>query len=231
MWLVPEGSDGRHGAYLTYPFDDLIRLIALESHRYKAVVIGEDLGTVPAGFGDALADAGLMGIRVLWFEREGDHFKPPARWSRHAIATTDTHDLPTVAGWWHARDIAWRQQLDLLAPGADTDHEYRMRAHERGMLAHALNAAHPHAHVDGNSPHPPIDDILQFVGGTPAPLVIVPAEDILGVEEQPNLPGTVDTHPNWRRRLPVCVDTMLDSDIATARLRILQRARSQKETT
>lgn len=230
LWLVPEGADGRHGAYLKYPFDDLIRLIALESHRYKAIVIGEDLGTVPAGFSDALADAGLMGIRVLWFEREGDRFKPPVQWSRHAIATTDTHDLPTVSGWWQARDIAWRQQLDLLAPGADPDHEYRTRAHERSMLARALNAEHPHAHVDGNHPAAPIDDILQFVASTPAPLTIVPLEDVLGVEEQPNLPGTIDSHPNWRRRLPACVDTMLDNDIAANRLRILQRARSRKET-
>lgn len=229
LWLVPEGADGKHGAYLKYPFDDLIRLIALESHRYKAIVIGEDLGTVPAGFSDALSDAGLMGIRVLWFEREGEHFRPPAHWSRNAIATTDTHDLPTVAGWWHARDIAWRTQLDLLAPGANPDHEYAVRAHERRMLAHALNAAQPDAHADGDNPVPPLDAILQFVGSTQAPLVIVPLEDMLELEEQPNLPGTIDTHPNWRRRLPACVDTMLDGDTVARRLAILQRARSQKE--
>ena len=231
LWLVPEGSDGRHGAYLRYPFDDLIRLIALESHRYKAVVIGEDLGTVPAGFGDALADAGLMGIRVLWFEREGEHFRPPAHWSRHAIATTDTHDLPTVAGWWHARDIAWRAQLDLLAPDTDADREYATRAHERWMLAHALNAAQTDAGIDGNDPQPPLEAILQFIGSTQAPLVIVPLDDILGLEEQPNLPGTIDAHPNWRRRMPVDTDAMLDDEDAARRLAVLAGARANKERT
>jgi 4-alpha-glucanotransferase len=229
LWLVPEGADGKHGAYLKYPLDDLIRLIALESHRYKAIVIGEDLGTIPPGFGDALTDAGLMGIRVLWFERDGDRFRPPEHWSRHAIATTDTHDLPTVAGWWNARDVKWRAELDLLAPDVSADQENAARAHERWMLAHALNDAQPHAHVDGNNPTPPIDAILHFVGATPAPLTIVPLEDILGLEEQPNLPGTIDSHPNWRRRLPACVDNMLDSDTVTERLAVLQRARSQKE--
>lgn len=227
LWLVPDGAPGTHGAYLRYPFDDLIRLIALESHRYKAIVIGEDLGTVPAGFGDALADAGLMGIRVLWFERDGDTFKAADRWSRQAIATTDTHDLPTVAGWWHASDIAWRARLDLMAPGADAEHEYAGRAHERAILADALNAAQSGQKIDGNDSQPPLNQILQFVGSTPAPLAIIPLEDVLALEEQPNLPNTIDTHPNWRRRLPASVENMLDSDAVAERLAILHRARSR----
>lgn len=228
LWLVPEGMDGTHGVYLRYPREDLIRLIALESHRYKAIVIGEDLGTVPAGFGEALADAGLMGIRVLWFERDGDRFRPPSHWSSHAIATTDTHDLPTIAGWWQSRDVTWRAKLDLLAANVSAEHEYAARAHERWMLTHALNESQPDAHVDGNAPQPPVHAILRFVGKTPAPLVIVPLEDVLGLEEQPNLPGTIDTHPNWRRRLPHSVDTMLDGD-AAQRLATLAQARAEHE--
>lgn len=226
MWLVPDGASGAHGAYLRYPFDDLIRLIALESHRYKAIVIGEDLGTVPEGFGDALAEAGLMGIRVLWFEREGDSFKPAERWSQHAVATTDTHDLPTVAGWWHGNDIAWRAKLDQLAPGANVADEYAARAREREELASRLNASGNQPQVDSNDPHAPLNQILQFIGSTPAPLVIVPLEDILALEEQPNLPNTIDTHPNWRRRLPGDVATMLDSEEIATRLAILDRARA-----
>ncbi len=226
LWLVPDGEDGRNGAYLRYPFDDLIRLIALESHRYKAIVIGEDLGTIPPGFRDALGDAGLMGIRVLWFEREGDAFKPADQWSRQAIATTDTHDLPTVAGWWHASDITWRNKLDLMAPGANVEDEYAARAHERHVLANALNAAQSGTHIDGNDSTPPLNAILQFVGATPAPLTIVPLEDALALEEQPNLPNTIDAHPNWRRRLPAGVENMLDSETVTERLAILHRARS-----
>jgi 4-alpha-glucanotransferase len=230
LWLVPDGADGRHGAYLRYPFDDLMRLIALESHRYKAIVIGEDLGTVPAGFGEALADAGLMGIRVLWFEREGDTFKPAERWSRHAIATTDTHDLPTVTGWWHACDIVWRAKLDQMAPDTNIENEYATRARERDELAGRLNEVQSDVRVDGSDKNPPIDQILQFIGSTPGPLVIIPLEDLLALEEQPNLPNTTDQHPNWRRRLPVNVEHMLDSEHIAERLAILHRARSRVRT-
>ena len=228
LWLVPEGMDGKDGVYLRYPFEDLMRLIALESHRYKAIVIGEDLGTVPPGFSEQLGEAGLMGIRVLWFEQEGDRFRPAARWSPHAIATTGTHDLPTVVGWWHARDIAWRAQLDLLAPGADVRQEYDARARERHSLARTLNEAQPDAHISGDDPQPPLDAILRFVGSTPAPLAIVPLEDMLGLEEQPNLPNTIDEHPNWRRRLPGMVETMLDEPAVSGRLAILDHSRKDR---
>ncbi|HEX2603176.1 MAG TPA: 4-alpha-glucanotransferase [Oxalicibacterium sp.] len=232
LWLVPDGSDGRHGVYLRYPFEDLMRLIALESHRYKAIVIGEDLGTVPAGFSERLGDAGLMGIRVLWFEQDNGRFRPAGDWSSHAIATTDTHDLPTVVGWWHSRDIRWRSDLDLLAPGANVDDEYAGRGREREALARALNDMPERnqaaAQVDANNEQAPVGSILQFIGSTPAPLVIVPLEDVLALEEQPNLPNTIDQHPNWRRRLPLPVDTMLDSEIVRERLAVLNEARAQK---
>lgn len=227
LWLVPEGAPGAHGAYLEYPFTDLIRLIALESHRYKAIVIGEDLGTVPAGFSEALADAGLMGIRVLWFEQHDDAFKPAEHWSRHAIATTDTHDLPTVAGWWQARDIDWRVKLGLLASDANVEHEYAARVHERNAIAHMLNATQSGQPIDSNDRHPPLEQILQFIGSTPAPLAIVPLEDVLALEEQPNLPNTVDSHPNWRRRMPASVETMLDDEPIAGRLAVLNQARSR----
>jgi 4-alpha-glucanotransferase len=227
LWLVPEHAPGAHGAYLRYPFDDLIRLIALESHRYKAIVIGEDLGTIPPGFDEALADAGLMGIRVLWFAREGDRFRPADQWSRNAIATTTTHDLPTAVGWWQGRDIAWRAELDLQAPGTLVQDEYAARDDDRRALCNTLNAAHRDNRIDSNDATAPLAGIFEFVGSTAAPLVIVPLEDALALTEQPNLPNTIDTHPNWRRRLPASVKDMLDDEAVAARLAALNRARSQ----
>jgi 4-alpha-glucanotransferase len=226
MWLVPTGADGRHGVYLRYPFQDLMRLIALESYRYKAIVIGEDLGTVPAGFSEALADAGLMGIRVLWFEQWNGAFKSAAQWSPHAIATTDTHDLPTVAGWWHARDVGWRIALDLLAPGATPEQAYEERTRERTMLAQALGIQ---AEKDREKPNngAPLEKILAFIGSTPAPLVIIPLEDILALDEQPNLPNTTHTHPNWQRRLPLSVNALFDNSDVQRRLAILGKARAK----
>lgn len=104
---MPEGESARNGAYLRYPLEDLLRLIALESWRHRAIVIGEDLGTVPSGFRERLDEHGIEGIRVLWFEGapDGNGFKAPADWDRYAVGTTTTHDLPTVAGWWRGSDI------------------------------------------------------------------------------------------------------------------------------
>lgn len=121
LWLVPEGESARHGAYLRYPLEDLLRLIALESWRHRAIVIGEDLGTVPPGFRERLAEHGLAGIRVLWFEgaHDGKGFKLPYAWDRNAVGTTTTHDLPTVAGWWRGSDITWRNRIGQTMARAD----------------------------------------------------------------------------------------------------------------
>jgi 4-alpha-glucanotransferase len=228
LWLVPDGATSADGAYLRYPMDDLLRLIALESHRHRAIVIGEDLGTVPAGFDARLAQAGLLGIRVLYFETGHDGFKPPWNWSDSAIATTTTHDLPTVAGWWAGRDIDWRARLDLLAVTQSQQQAQEERAQERGRLWHAL-CRDGVASGDMPAPDAPdtvVDAALAYVTATPAPLVVIPIEDLLGVVEQPNLPGTVDTHPNWRRRLSCDTAAMFDSPAVRQRVALLNRSRS-----
>ncbi|USB88925.1 4-alpha-glucanotransferase, partial [Burkholderia cenocepacia] len=110
MWIVPDGGSPRSGAYLRYPLDDLVRIVALEAARHRAIAIGEDLGTVPAGLRERLGAQGVAGMRVLWFERDAQGaFRPPSAWDRDAIATTSTHDLPTVAGWWRGVDLGWRR--------------------------------------------------------------------------------------------------------------------------
>lgn len=232
MWLVPSGASPEEGAYLQYPLDDLLRLIALESWRHRAIVIGEDLGTVPAGFDAHMARAGLLGIRVLLFQQYGGRFFRPDEWPRHAIATTTTHDLPTIAGWWQGRDIDWRTRLDLLMPGQTESEARQERARERAALWQSLSAA---GCAHGSLPDPangkaPLDAAIRFVSATPAPLAMLPIEDALGLTEQPNLPGTVETHPNWRRRLPQAVDTVLGEPAVAARLADMNRARSIKES-
>ncbi|MBD0274672.1 MAG: 4-alpha-glucanotransferase, partial [Acetobacteraceae bacterium] len=135
VWVVPKGAGAADGAYLRYPVDDLLRLLALESHRHRAVVIGEDLGTLPEGFHDRMGHAGVLGMRVLWFEQEKDgSFRPPARWSRDAAAMTTTHDLPTVVGWWRGRDIDWRERLSLFPSAASAEEERRRRGRDREAL-------------------------------------------------------------------------------------------------
>ena len=228
LWLVPDGASPQQGAYLRYPMPDLMRLIALESWRHRSIVIGEDLGTVPQGFDEQLAQAGLLGIRVLLFQQYDGRFLAPREWSPHAIATSTTHDLPTLAGWWQGRDIDWRVQLDLLEVGQSEQQARDIRERERGALWQALTEA---GCAEGTLPQAradcaPLEAAARFIGATPAPLAMLPIEDALGLVEQPNLPGTVDTHPNWRRRLPASAQHLLDDPAAARRLALLKRSRA-----
>ncbi|SEI90400.1 4-alpha-glucanotransferase [Frateuria terrea] len=225
LWLVPHGFGATEGAYVRYPFEDLLRLLAIESHRNRAVVIGEDLGTVPADFRQRIGAEGVLGIRVLWFERAADRgFIAPMHWSAEAMATTSTHDVATVAGWWSGRDIEWRARAGLAEPGVD---EIAGRAIDRGRLWRALCASGAAADAgvipDENRPPTP-EDVLPIaiaaaghVARAPTPLVVIPAEDLLALPEQPNLPGPTDAvHPNWRRRLPESASMLFDGPVAQA---------------
>ncbi|MEC4717530.1 4-alpha-glucanotransferase [Noviherbaspirillum sp. CPCC 100848] len=230
LWLVPHGASPEQGAYLTYPMQDLLRLIALESWRHKAIVIGEDLGTVPEGFDRLLADAGLLGIRVLLFQRNQDRFFRPDEWPSSAIATTTTHDLPTIAGWWQGRDIDWRRDLGLLPVGETEGDARHGRERERRELWEVFNeiGCAGGSVPDAAARTAPMEAAIDFIGQTPAPLAMLPIEDALGLPEQPNLPGTIDEHPNWRRRMPHTVDAILDEPDVAARLAILNRSRSPR---
>ena len=212
LWLVPEGASPADGAYLNYPVVDLLRLLALESVRHNVVVIGEDLGTVPEGFHEMLEQGGIHGMRVLWFERDGQAgFVPPRAWGNTAVAMTSTHDLPTIAGWWTGADIDIRQQHGRLGEGVDPDTIRAERAQDRPKLWDALSREHL---VQGSAPasdetETVVDAAVRFVAKTEVPLSLIPLEDLLGQVEQPNLPGTVSEHPNWRRRLPLPADRVL----------------------
>lgn len=221
LWVVPEGASPTEGAYLAMPVDDLFRLIALESHRARAVVIGEDLGTVPEGFRPAMDAMAMLGMRVLWFERNAEGgFLPAKDYATDAAAMTGTHDLATVAGWWRGRDIEWQWQLGRTSRAANEAADQAARADERTSLWAALVAA---GVTEGPQPAPDdpgrvIDAALAFIGRTPSVLAIVPMEDVIGAVEQPNLPGTIDEHPNWRRRMPTATGTLLARPDIAARL-------------
>jgi 4-alpha-glucanotransferase len=225
IWVKPDGASAADGAYLRFPFDDLRRLLALESWRHRSIVLGEDLGTIPEGFQSQLEAAGILGMRVLWFERWADgSFKPPHEWSRGAVGMTSTHDLATVAGWWRGRDLDVRASLGFMN---NETQEREARARDRVALWHAFVASGSAA---GDPPGPddttPVADAaLVHVGRAACDLVMVPLEDALAQQEQPNLPGTLNEHPNWRRRLPVAADTVLDAPDVAARLARLKGAR------
>lgn len=224
LWLIPQGQPATEGAYLAYPLEDLLALLALESHRHGAVVIGEDLGTVPPGFRNRLRRAGIAGMDVLWFERTRLSFRNPSRWRGDAVAMTTTHDLPTVAGWWSGEDIRTRRALRLA--GATEEQE---REPDRPRLWRAFTSA---GVADGEPPpaeqsEPAVDAALGFVAQSPAPLMLAPVEDLLGLREQPNLPGTIDEHPNWRRRLRPLARELFEEPAVRARADTIARNRQR----
>ncbi len=222
LWLVPQGVPAAEGAYLRYPLDDLLRLLALESHRHHAVVVGEDLGTVPPEFRARLRQAGVAGMDVLWFQRDGERFQRPAQWRPDAMAMTTTHDLPTVAGWWSGSDLAERARLGI-AGGEDAGARSAGRAMLwRAFVEEGVTPADPLQTEEGEAA---VDAALAFVARSPSPLMMVPVEDLLARTAQPNLPGTVDEHPNWRRRLPVQADRILDDAAVSARVTHLRKER------
>ena len=224
LWLIPQGAKPGEGAYVQYPLQDMLRLLALESVRHQAIVLGEDLGTVPEGLREKLAAKAILGMRVLPFEQDPPgHFLPIPEWPDNALATTGTHDLAPLAGWLEARDIDWQSRLLLV----DTTTERELR-HGRQMEAQGLRRTLKEAfHVDTDSNEAVIDASIRYLGLTRAPLVLVPLEDLLGCEEQPNLPGTTDGHPNWRRRFELEAPELLDDSHAARRLELLAQAREQ----
>jgi 4-alpha-glucanotransferase len=222
LWVIPDGAGAHEGVYLRYPMQTLLALLGERSRHHRAIVIGEDLGTVPDGFREAARAAGMLGMEVLWFQRDGRRFLAPDRWSAHAAALTTTHDLPTVAGWWRGRDIDWLEKLGRKSEHGDIAAERwareEDRAHLWSMTGHGLEPS-------PEETERVVEAALSFVGRTPCEIAIVPIEDILGVAEQPNIPGTINEHPNWRRRLPPG-DT-LASETARANLAALMRERSR----
>lgn len=224
LWVMPSGADPKRGVYLNFPFDDLLRLLCLEAWRHGAVILGEDLGTIPHGLRDVLAERGVLGMRVLLFEQHDGHFQRAAQYCDQALATTTTHDTPTLTGWWRGHDIDWRIKVGQVAE-TDRDQQWRAREHERAGLNRRLcedTGRNPDQLLDAEQA---ADAAACFLGHTPAPLVLLPVEDALGLEEQTNMPGIVETHPNWRRRYPGDSATLLDGDASRRRLECLARAR------
>ncbi|HEY1856432.1 4-alpha-glucanotransferase [Acidocella sp.] len=226
LWVVPQGLPSAQGAYLTMPADDLMRLVALESYRHKAVILGEDLGTLPPGFGAKLHRAGISGLRVMWFERDGATFTPPQSWTKSAVAMTTTHDLPTVAGWWEGTDIGWREKLHM---SGDTPAQ-------RDADRRALWSAFTTSGATTPPPPPPqdgaaaADAAASHLGRAGCTLALLPVEDALAACEQPNLPGTIDAHPNWRRRLTSNAETLFSRADFSRRLTMLANARRTSES-
>jgi len=231
FWVL-EGEHANQGVYVHQPLDELLKIIALESHRAKCVIIGEALGTVPEGTEERLAEAGMLSYKVLYFERWPDGlFKRGDTYPASSLVTVSTHDLPPLAGWWQARELDHMAALGHFSSQAAEQHERDQRAEDKGRLLAALVDAGTLPHDHGIDPHSAqLDDRVlvaaqSFLADTPSQLLAVPLEDLLGLDAQVNLPGTVNEHPNWRQRLPCEIYQLFESDISQRQLDAIRARR------
>ncbi|HEU4780223.1 MAG TPA: 4-alpha-glucanotransferase, partial [Steroidobacteraceae bacterium] len=207
QWWVPRGFKSADGGYVHYPLDDLLGVVALESHRNQCLVVGEDLGVVPDEIRRALPQFGVYHYKVVLFEQKNGEFVPPAGYIRHALATVTTHDLPTLHGWWSGHDIDLWEKLGFYGDASvgervraerQADRERMLRALQReGLWPGKIGrpAAVPEYSADLNRA------VHAYLGASPTALVTVQIEDMIGMLEPVNVPGTSSEYSNWTRRV------------------------------
>jgi glycogen operon protein len=215
QFWVPRGAEGRFGAYVRFPMDGLIAATAVESHHHRCLVVGEDLGTIPNGLRERLAEAHILSYRVLWFERDGLGFRPASRYPKLALACLASHDLPTFHGWRAGRDIDIETELGHIVDAAE-------RKARRDIEIARLNEATMPAGVSDS------DAAIAahgFIASTPCQVMLIQADDLAAETEPLNVPGTDRERPNWRRRLTVAVDDLVNSPEAKA---IIDRVKAER---
>ncbi|WP_157118859.1 malto-oligosyltrehalose synthase [Azohydromonas lata] len=231
-WIPPERG-ATQGAYVHYPLQELMAVVALESQRNQCMVIGEDLGTVADEMRAALAEAEVLSYRLLYFERgEGGAFKRPREYPREALVAISTHDLPTLAGWWTGHDLQVRKGLGLYPDEKVYEEQLVGRAQEKYRLLLALqHEGLLPADVALDLAHPPpltqalVEAVHAYMARTPSRVLVVQLEDALGVLDQPNLPGTVNEHPNWRQKFQMPLDALLADERVVSLSRVLSELR------
>ncbi|MEQ4529684.1 MAG: 4-alpha-glucanotransferase [Mixta sp.] len=219
LWWIPYGMTANHGAYVSYPVDDLLAILALESQRNRCMVIGEDLGTVPQEIIGKLRRSGIYSWKVLYFEQESaDSYRAPQQWPRQSMASATTHDLPTLRGFWSAGDLTLGEELGLYPDKVVLKGLYENRERQKQALLKAL-------HEQGCVPKklgkraatlpmsPELNRGMQrYIAESNSALLGLQPEDWLDMEKPVNVPGTVDQYPNWRRKLSRTLEEMFSDE-------------------
>jgi len=233
LFWIPRGLPASMGTYVHYRDEELLAILALESVRAKALVIGEDLGTVPDWVRNRLEATGVLSYRVLYFERTPlGAWKVPAHYPAQALAVVTTHDLATLSGYWEGADIEARSTLGLLPSEQARSAMLSERQREKAGILTALKSEGllPPGVPDDPAQVPTMtteltEAIHQYLARSPAWMVLANIEDIIGAHAQANLPGTLDQHPNWCRKLgPTVEELTQDSrfDRLAAQLRVIR---------
>jgi len=217
LWWVPEGSHSADGTYVNYCLDDLMGIVALESQRRRCLVIGEDLGTVPATVRKAMHDTGMYSYKVLVYEQDSSgRCTRPEDYPCRSIVTITTHDLPPLAGVWSESDIRARQNLGYFSDSQSLDAAFRDRRADKKRILHALDrqgllktCVLENGQLMEKLAPEVLDATQTYIAQSNASLMIIRPEDWLGEEAPFNLPGTDREYPNWQRKMPVDLAVLL----------------------
>ncbi|HEX2780273.1 MAG TPA: 4-alpha-glucanotransferase, partial [Gemmatimonadaceae bacterium] len=228
QFWIPAGKTGKDGAYVRFPSEDLLGILALEATRAGALVVGEDLGTVPEDVPPAMRRWNVLSSKVLYFERDDQQgFHAAESYAAESLATANTHDMPTLAGFWSGRDIELRKKVGLIESD-DAEREAReTRGREKTQLVERLT-------TDGLLPRGEGDPdaaalrgaVHEFLYRTPAALVGLSLDDIVGETEPVNVPGVgADKFPSWTRRLSTPIEKLATDPAVAAALRCSRATR------
>jgi len=199
LYVVPHGYRPDNGAYVKMPLEALLAVTAQESVENNCVVIGEDLGTVPEGFRDHLAAWGIWSYLVMMFERDESYaFRGIDYYAPNALVTFNTHDLPTYSGWRSYHDLQLKRSIGIDPGESDDARRYAIEMLDQALRQNGIDRTD-------------FVGVAHFLARTRTRIEAIALEDLLGVNDQPNIPGTIDEHPNWRQRLPATVETMASS--------------------
>jgi 4-alpha-glucanotransferase len=221
LFLVPESGKPADGAYLHYPIEEMLGILTEVSQANGTVVIGEDLGYVPEGFRDVMQDSQILSYRILYFEQNEDGFVAPADYPRLALSCLSTHDLPTLRGWWEGNDVDLRLEHGLIdEDAASQQHEERKQGRQEliealaqaGVLDDDDRAQAERAAGDDESPLPNVLMVAahRLIARTASLLAAVRLADLTGEDRPTNLPGTVDSYPNWQLKNSVPIEELAD---------------------
>lgn len=208
LFWIPRHASPAEGAYVHYPADELLAILAIESQRTRAVVVGEDLGTVDSKVRTALKRRNILSYRLLWFESG-----PVKKYPRQALASVTTHDLFTIAGLWNGSDLAAQKKLGLHPNEKGT----------RQILKRLQSAIHLPASADVSDA---IVKTYNLLAEAPSMLKVAALDDAFAVEERPNMPGTVDAWPNWRLGLPASLESLQKNKLIKKISRVMSPKRS-----
>jgi len=213
LYWIPAGSEPGEGAYVRYPLEDMLGVLALESERHHCLVVGEDLGTVPEGFRERMASANVLSYRVLFFEEDEvtGGYLPPERYPHLAVAVSGSHDLPTLRGWWDGTDLSIKERLNLFSSAQAAGAAREQRKLDRVKLLQALRREDL---LDADKPAviaTLTHAVHAYLARSAAALVLAQLDDITQEAEPMNVPMTSTEYPNWRRRLSISLEHLLAS--------------------